>query len=73
MPAIPVPLRAENLPEHLASLVHDGEVLWIEVPEGWSAERAEDALRHSAGSRPEKDAFGGVGLRSGGDHAMRLG
>src|SRR5262249_2955804 len=52
-------LRAKDLTECLASLVHDGEVLGIEMAEGRRAERAEDALGDGAGAGSEEGAFGG--------------
>ena len=62
-------LRAENLAQHFAGLVHDGEILRIEVAERRRAERAQHALRHRAGAGAKKDAFGGEGGHfHGGEH-----
>ena len=53
-------LRAKHLTQELARLVHDREILRIEVPEGRRTERAQDALRDGARPRAEENAFSGV-------------
>ena len=51
-------LCPEHLPQHLTGLIHDSEILWIEVAQRGSSEGAQYALRHRAGTRAKKDSFG---------------
>ena len=61
-------LRLEDLAEHRAGVVHEREVLRIEVPERGGAERAEHAVRDGAGTGTGQDALSRLGGRQCGGH-----
>ena len=58
-------LRAEDLAQQLAGLVHDGDILRVEVAEGRGGQGAQDALGNWAGAGAKEDAFGGIQLGNG--------
>ena len=49
--------RAHHLAEHRARVIHDREILRIEMPQRGRRHRAKHALRHRARTGPEEDAF----------------
>ena len=53
-------LRAEDLAQQLAGLVHDGDILRVEMADGRRRQRAQNALGHGAGAGAKQDAFGGM-------------
>jgi cysteine desulfuration protein SufE len=58
------------LPEKFAGLIHDGEILRIEMSERGRSERAQHALRDGTRARTEENAFGGE-LSVGRNHVVR--
>ncbi len=58
-------LRAKDLAEHLAGLVHDGEILRIKVAERRRSHCAQDALRNGAGAGAEQDTLRRVDIAPG--------
>ena len=50
-------LRAEDLAQKIAHLVHDFQILGIEMAESRRGERAEDSFRHLARPGAHEDAF----------------
>jgi hypothetical protein len=64
----------KNLPQHLAHLVHDGDVLRVEVPQGWGSQGTENPGGNWARSGAEQDAFCGMlGVHGSGCWVLRLG
>jgi hypothetical protein len=66
-------LRAENLPQLFACLVHNRDVLRIEMSERRRTKRPQHTVRHRAWAWAHEDAFDGIRLRSGGHHEERGG
>jgi hypothetical protein len=48
---------AEHLAEHFARLIHDGEILWVQMTERWRPESSQYTLRNRAWTGAEKDSF----------------
>ena len=67
IPAMPVPLTGkvsaffvlENLAQHFAGLVDDGQILRIEMTESRRRERAQDARRNRTRAGTKQDALDG--------------
>jgi len=53
-------LGAKNLPQQLAGLVHDGDILRVQVAQGRRPQRAQNTKGHGTGARPQEKTFGGV-------------
>ena len=63
--------RLENFAQPRARLIHDREILRIQMPERGRGEGAQHALRNGAGAGAKEDAFGGKSSGDGVGHVGR--